>query len=131
MKIKVDDINVFELTEIQKKVIKNEIPDDIFEADMKRRLTWVLMHKYHQCFARFRKEWEPKLAASGIKSLPVDQDEFAELVFSKSEYKSRQQKIQIDIDEINKKRLKADPNAKPIPLKVVEIPLDPSMKSAD
>ena len=45
MKIKVDNVDLFELTETQKKVIKNEIHADIFDEDMKRRLNWVLMHK--------------------------------------------------------------------------------------
>lgn len=92
MKVKVDNEEVLELTEIQKQVIKNDINEDIFDADMKRRVHWVLTHKYERCFERLKKEWEPKLAAKGIESLPTNKDAFAQLVFSQTDYKSRKQK---------------------------------------
>ena len=89
MKISIDDKELFTLTDTQKAVIKNDIPADIFEDDMKRRINWVLMHKYEQCFKALKKEWEPKLAASGAKSIPTDPDEFAGVVFAHPEYKDR------------------------------------------
>jgi len=92
MKISVDDKEVFTLSEAQKKVIQNDINCEIFEEDMKRRLQWILNHKYEECFKRLKNEWEPKLAASGIKALPCDPNEFAELVFCQSEYKNRSQR---------------------------------------
>lgn len=94
MKIKVDNEEVLELTEIQKKVIKNEINEDIFDSDMKRRVHWVLTHKYERCFERLKNEWEPKLAAKGIESLPTNKDAFAQLVFSQPDYKTRKKKDQ-------------------------------------
>jgi len=45
MKISVDGQHVFELNETKKNVLKWEIQDHLFDADMKRRLQWVLMHK--------------------------------------------------------------------------------------
>lgn len=92
MKINVDNEDVFELTETQKKVIKNDIDEDVFDADMKRRVRYIIEHKYERCFERLKKEWEPKLAAKGIESLPTNRDAFAELVLSQPEYKSRKQK---------------------------------------
>ena len=89
MKIKVDDVEIFELTETQKKVIKNDISDDIFDTDMKRRLEYILKHKYERCFARLKNEWEPKLAANGVESIPTNKDAFAELVFAQPNYKDR------------------------------------------
>lgn len=89
MKIKVDDTELFELTETQKNVIKNEISSDIFEDDMKRRLQWVLIHKYEQCFKKLKSEWEPKLAAKGVEAIPTNKDSFAQLVFSQAEYMDR------------------------------------------
>lgn len=89
MKISVNDKELYTLSETQKKVIKNDIHDDIFEDDMKRRLNWVLMHKYERCFARLKKEWDQKLVANGIKSVPTDPDEYAQLVFSQPNYKDR------------------------------------------
>jgi hypothetical protein len=89
MKISVDNQELFTLSETQKQVIQNEIHADEFDADMKRRLNWVLMHKYEQCFKRLKEEWEPKLATKGVASIPTNADAFAQLVFSQPEYKCR------------------------------------------
>lgn len=89
MIISVDGTPLFTLTDTQKKVLKSEIKSDIFESDMKRRLQWVIMHKYEQCFASLKKEWEPKLADAGVESIPTNKDAFAELVFKQADYKDR------------------------------------------
>jgi len=89
MKISVDNLDLFELSETQKNVIKNDIPEDIFEDDMKRRLQYILTHKYEQCFKRLKAEWEPKLAKAGLESIPTNADAFAQLVFSQPEYRDR------------------------------------------
>ena len=80
---------LFKLNETQCKVICNDVHEDVFDADMKRRLEYILVHKYEQCFKRLKEEWEPKLAASGAKSIPTDKDEFAQEVFKLPEYKNR------------------------------------------
>ncbi len=90
MKISVNNQEIFVLTDIQKQVIQNDIPSEIFEDDMKRRLKWVLIdEKYSKCMERLRREWEPKLKMSGYKMLPTDDADFASLVFSQPEYKNR------------------------------------------
>jgi hypothetical protein len=89
MKIPVDGVDLFTLTDTQKQVIKNDVLEEIFNDDMKRRLQWVLIHKYEQCFEALKKEWEPKLAANGIKAIPTDKDELAQLIFSQPNYKNR------------------------------------------
>lgn len=93
MKISVNDQEIFTLTETQKKVIQNDIPSEIFDEDMKRRIRWVLLdEKYKKCYERLKKEWEPKLRANGVTSIPLDEDAFAELVFSQPNYKNRSQR---------------------------------------
>jgi hypothetical protein len=92
MKVSVNDVELFKLSETQKKVIKNDILSEEFDQDMCRRLQYILMHKYERCFERLKKEWEPKLAASGVKSIPTDKDELAELIFSHPQYKNRTQR---------------------------------------
>ncbi len=92
MKISVNDQELFSLSETQKKVIRNDIHEDIFEDDMKRRLQYILTHKYERCFERLKKEWEPKLKEKGIAMIPTDETAFAELVFAQSEYKNRSQR---------------------------------------
>ena len=92
MKIKVNDELILELTETQKKVIQNDIHSDEFDEDIKRRLKWVLDQKYKRCFTRLQDEWIPKFKADKVASIPLDDDAFAQLVFSHKDYKNRKQK---------------------------------------
>lgn len=88
MKISVNDQELFTLSEIQCKVICNDIHEDQFEEDMKRRLNYILVHKYEQCFKRLKDEWEPKLAQR-FNSLPTNAEAFAQLVFEQPDYADR------------------------------------------
>jgi len=92
MKIKVDNEDVLTLNETQKKVIKNDTKEEIFDEDMKRRVAYILTHKYEECFKRLKDEWEPKLRDNGIAMIPTNPDAFAELVFSQPGYKNRSQR---------------------------------------
>lgn len=89
MKIIVDGNELFTLTEIQKQVLAWEIPGNILNEDLKRRLKWILQHKYEQTFLAFRTYWEPILTGNLVKSIPTDRDEFARLVFAQPQYKDR------------------------------------------
>lgn len=95
MKIKIDSEDIFELSDIQKKVIMNDIHEDEFDADMKRRVKYILQHKYERSFERMKQEWDQKLK-SRVESLPTNQDAYAQLVFSQPDYccrKIRDQKF--------------------------------------
>lgn len=101
MKISVDDQELFTLSELQKQVIQNDIPSEIFDEDMKRRLKWVLVdEKYAKGFMRLKKEWvddldaqgQSKLARNGITSIPTNPDDLAQLIFSQPNYKNRSQR---------------------------------------
>lgn len=89
MKISVNDQELFTLSEVQKQVIKNDISADIFDEDMKRRLQYILSHKYDRCFDRLKAEWDSKLAANGVAMIPTDKDDYAQLVFAQPNYKDR------------------------------------------
>jgi len=89
MKISVDDVELYTLTDMQKNVIKNDINADYFDNDMKQRLDWVLKHKYEQCFKRLKAEWDVKLPALGVENIPTDPDAYCTLVFARPEYKDR------------------------------------------
>ena len=91
MKISVNDKKLFALSEMQCKVICNDISEDLFEEDMKRRLQYILIHKYEQCFKRLKDEWGPKLAQR-MDSIPTDADKLAEIIFSQEDYQSRKQR---------------------------------------
>ena len=89
MKVFVDSDLILELNEIKKKVIQNDVNSEIFLDDMKRRLVYIIMHKYEKCFEALKNEWDSKLAARGVESIPLDQDKYAELVFSQKDYENR------------------------------------------
>lgn len=91
MKISVNDQELFTLSETQKKVIKNDIQADIFDDDMKRRLQYILMHKYERCLERLKKEWLPKLAER-MPTVPTNDEQLAQLIFSQPDYKDRTQR---------------------------------------
>ncbi len=88
MKISIDDKELFTLSETQKNVIKNDVNEEIFEEDMKRRVQYILMHKYERCFERLKEEWLPKLKKR-VQSIPTNDDQLAELILSQSDYKNR------------------------------------------
>lgn len=92
MKISVDDKELYMLSETQKKVIKDYVHEDIFDEDMKRRLHWVLTHLYEQAFKQLKESWDQKLIENKVKTVPTDPDEYAELVFKQTNYKSRKQR---------------------------------------
>lgn len=89
MKVLINNKELFALSDIQKKVICNDVCSKEIDKDIERRLQWVIMHKYERCLHRLRKEWEPKLKAAGLISVPLDDEEFAALVFAQSDYKDR------------------------------------------
>ena len=92
MKIMVDNELILELSDIKKQVLMDEIHDHIFDEDMKRRIQWVIMHKYEACFTRLKEQWDPILVATGVKMVPTDQDEYAAMIFAQPNYKSRLQR---------------------------------------
>lgn len=97
MRFLVEEEEVYVLNEVQKKVICNDISMDVIDADLKRRVKYIIEHKYEQCLKRLKDEWMPNLKASGVTSIPLDDDEFAQLVFSQTEYKDRKDR---DLEEI-------------------------------
>ena len=85
MKISVNDQELFTMSEIQKKVISNDIAIDKLDSDLKRRVNYILGHTYEQCFKRLKAEWESKLAAR-YESVPTDPDALAALIFAQPDY---------------------------------------------
>lgn len=89
MKVLVNDAEILGLSDIQKKVICNDIHVDQFDEDINRRVKYIIMHKYEQCFKRLKEEWDSKLISNGVRSVPTDPEEYAALVFAQPNYKDR------------------------------------------
>lgn len=93
MKIKVNDEEIYELPKWKEDVIKNDLPEESFEEDMKRRLSYIWEHKFEQCFKRFEIEWTKKLQKDpSVKSIPADREEFVAFVTARPDYKNRSQR---------------------------------------
>ena len=88
MQITVDGIDLFAISTTQQQVIQNYLSSDIFDADIKRRLQWVLMHLHDQAFIGLKNQWDPILATRYIQ-VPTDPDAYAQLVFSQKDYLDR------------------------------------------
>jgi hypothetical protein len=88
MKVSINGIELFTLGETKKKVLQHELIKGV-EEDLAGRIIWVVMHGYHRAFKRFKEEWDPKLVRNGIKMIPTDPDEYAELVFSLKDYQPK------------------------------------------
>ncbi|RTL14549.1 MAG: hypothetical protein EKK56_00910 [Flavobacteriaceae bacterium] len=92
MKVSVDNTELFTLSEVDKKIIQNDINADEFDADIKRRIQWIIVdEKLKKCYERLRKEWEPKLLEKGITP-SFDKAIFAQQVFTQPDYKDRKAK---------------------------------------
>lgn len=89
MKVSVNDVELFTVSEAQEGVLKHFIPSEKLEEDLKRRLFWVLNHKYQKAFIQLKQEWDQKLLDNGVESIPTDKDAYAQLVFSQPNYKDR------------------------------------------
>lgn len=93
MKVKVNEEQIFELEQWEKDVIANDIASEDLDADLKRRLEWVLKHKVEQCYNRFEKEWLEKLRNDpSVESIPKTKKGFVEMVIARPDYKNRSQK---------------------------------------
>lgn len=88
MKIFVDSEMVIEIKDIHRKVIENDIMSEIFDADIKRRIQWIILHKYERCFERLKNEWMPKLKER-MATIPTDDEALAQLIISQPDYKNR------------------------------------------
>lgn len=60
--------------------------------ELEKRMAWILQHKYERCLERLKLEWYPKLEARGVESIPSDEEEFCNLVFSQPDYKNRSER---------------------------------------
>lgn len=81
---------------INEKLQDNLSKEEYIELEnkmMAERMGWILNHKYERCFERLKKAWIPKLANRGILSIPSDDDQLAQLIFSQEDYRDRSQRM--------------------------------------
>lgn len=72
MKFLVDDVEVYELLDWHKTLIKNDIPDEIFEADMCRRCIYSLDAPIEKLVHVNKEKLKNTLRQVGVTSIPGD-----------------------------------------------------------
>lgn len=75
----------FPESELHIKVIKRNPSFEHFEKDIKRRIDYIFTNYYERSMRRLRDDWESKLKEMGITEMPENNEEFAKLVFSKTD----------------------------------------------
>lgn len=85
MQFKVDDEVVYELTEDQIKILYSNISEDVFVADMKRRVRWVIENKLKNVTKELNAKWREKLATDN-QMLPSSEEELAKMIIAHPEY---------------------------------------------
>lgn len=64
---------------------------------LEERMKWIISHKLERCMERLRAEWMPILASEGLSTVPVNDDELAELIFARLDYKNRSTRMAEEI----------------------------------
>jgi hypothetical protein len=95
MKISVDGVDLFTIEEHQKKAMIHFLEGENFEEDMKRRIQWVITHKYEQCLKKMVDEWLPKLKER-YDSIPSKDADLVDKITSESDYQPRQKDTSIE-----------------------------------
>ena len=84
MRISIDGRALLTLSDHQKNVIKHDIPSSIFDADMIRRMKYVVEHPVLRYIASKKEEWIKQLELGGAQSYPSDPLDLASLVVDSS-----------------------------------------------
>lgn len=100
MKISVNDVELFTLSENQKKVLSYDISSEVLDSDLKRRLQWILMHKHEKVMHQLKKDWVPKLIERGLTAVPVNDEELSKLIFAQEDYVDRLSKDQANAKQV-------------------------------
>jgi hypothetical protein len=83
---------ILELTPDMEKVFLHAFPEDDLETDLKRRVNYIITHKYEAVLKELKEEWDSKLESHGITMIPTNKEEYARLVFKHPGYKSRSER---------------------------------------
>ena len=79
------------LTDIQQKILSNDLYNDTDNAGIDAWLQEAINGKINNCWKRFQTQWTTKLMndASFTDSIPSNQADFVALVLARADYKNR------------------------------------------
>ena len=91
MQVKVDNKVIFEITQTDVDLLAYDLLD--VQAEIERRLKYIIEHKVGECYKRFKEEWDKKLEKdSSVNFIPSKRDEYVAFVKARSDYKNRSQR---------------------------------------
>ncbi len=90
MQITVDGVDLFEVSTIEIEVLEYVLTASTLDADLKRRLQYILTHKIEQSYKRLKDDWIPILENDPeVTSVPLDNEAFFNMVKIRPDYKDR------------------------------------------
>lgn len=91
MQITVDGVDLYEVSTTEIELLEYFLPASTLDADLNRRLEWVLKHKIEQSHKKFREEWMPILQRDpSVTSVPVHDESFFNIVKVRPDYMDRE-----------------------------------------
>ena len=95
--IKVNDIEIFQISNTDEELLGQDLLE--VDAEINRRMQYIIDHKVDQCFKRMKEEWvdSGKLEGLGVTSIPTNRDELVALITAQPDYMTKAQKIAKDI----------------------------------
>lgn len=90
-----DPINIYfndELVRVitieEQKVIAHKISEEDINADIKRRISWIVDELVNVTKEQIKQEWRPKLSAT-LESVPTRESTLLDLIMQQPDYKDR------------------------------------------
>jgi hypothetical protein len=89
-----DHTKTITLTDLQQKILSNDLYNDTDNAGIDEWLDGAINGKINNCWKRFQQEWTTKLMNddSFTDSIPSNQADFVALVTARSDYQTRKQR---------------------------------------
>lgn len=93
MQITVDGVDLYQISDNEIELLEYLIPSASLDADLKRRLQWVLTHKIEQAYVQLKKDWMPILQADEtVVSIPKTDEAFFNAVKVRPDYQDRDER---------------------------------------
>jgi hypothetical protein len=89
MKIYIDEVELFEITQTDLDLLANDLVD--VQSEIERRLEWSIKQKCDSCYDRMKAEWTPKFLEEDILP-PKTREDFVAAVLARPDYKNRAQR---------------------------------------
>jgi len=89
-----DHTKTITLTDLQQKILSNDLYNDTDNAGIDAWLQSAIDGKINNCWKRFQQEWTTRLMNddSFTDAIPSNQEEFVNLVLSQSSYQTRKER---------------------------------------